>query len=87
MPRGGTNYIPRPDGNFDGWANHYNEAVHKFYEAQGLDVSELKPLETASAACAGQSARSAESINGDTESSLTTSPVPMRRFRRGSPTS
>ncbi|MFO0858381.1 MAG: hypothetical protein U0640_13615 [Phycisphaerales bacterium] len=47
MARGGTNYIPRPDGDFSAWANNYNEAVHKFYEAQGLDVSELKPLETA----------------------------------------
>ncbi len=47
MPRGGTNYMPRPDGDFSAWANNYNEAVHKFYEAQGLDVSELKLLETA----------------------------------------
>lgn len=47
MPRGGTNYMPRPDGDFSAWANHYNEAVHKFYEAQGLDVTELKPLEEA----------------------------------------
>lgn len=47
MPYGGTNYMPRPDGDFSAWANNYNEAVHKFYEAQGLDVSELKPLEEA----------------------------------------
>lgn len=42
-----TNYIPRPDSDFAAFADHYNEAVHKFYEAQGLDTSELKPLETA----------------------------------------
>jgi hypothetical protein len=39
--------IPRPDSDFAAYANHYSEAVHKFYEAQGLDVSELKPLEDA----------------------------------------
>jgi hypothetical protein len=40
-------YIPRPDGDFSAWANHYVEAVHKFWEAQGLDVTDLKPLDDA----------------------------------------
>jgi predicted NBD/HSP70 family sugar kinase len=40
-------YIPRPDGDFTAWANNYNEAVHKFWEAQGLDLNDLKPLEQA----------------------------------------
>lgn len=35
-----------------------------------------------SASCAGQAERAAESIGEDTESWLTPSPVPMRRFRR-----
>ena len=47
MARGTSNYIPRPDGNFSAWANHYYEAVKKFYDAQGFDPTDLKPLETA----------------------------------------
>ena len=43
-------YIPRPDGDFSAWANNYNVAVHKFWEAQGLDPTDLKPLEEAIAA-------------------------------------
>jgi hypothetical protein len=33
-------YIPRPDGDFSAWANHYVEAVHTFWEAQGLDLTD-----------------------------------------------
>lgn len=40
-------YIPRPDGDFSAWANHYVEAVHKFWQDQGLDVTDLKPLDDA----------------------------------------
>jgi hypothetical protein len=40
-------YIPRPDGDFSAWANHYAEAVHKFWQANGLDDSDLKPLDDA----------------------------------------
>jgi hypothetical protein len=44
MARGTSNYIPRPDGNFSAWANHYYEAVKKFYDSQGLDPDLLTPL-------------------------------------------
>ncbi len=47
MARGGSNYIPRPDGNFSAWANHYYDAVKKFYDAQGLDPDLLTPLQKA----------------------------------------
>ena len=29
MARGGSNYIPRPDGDFNRWANHYYDAVEQ----------------------------------------------------------
>lgn len=47
MARSGEHYMPRPDGNFSAWANHYYEAVKKFYDAQGFDPTDLKPLEEA----------------------------------------
>jgi len=40
-------YIPRPDGDFSAWANHYYQAAKKWWDAQGLDANDLKPLETA----------------------------------------
>lgn len=36
--------IPRPDANFAAYANHYYEAVKKFYKTQGLDPDLLTPL-------------------------------------------
>ncbi len=39
--------IPRADGDFASYANHYYEAVKKWWDAQGLDPTDLKPLETA----------------------------------------
>ncbi len=47
MARSGEHYMPRPDGDFAAWANQYYEAVKKFYDAQGFDPTDLKPLETA----------------------------------------
>lgn len=47
MARSGEHYIPRPDGDFAAWANHYSEAVEKFYIAQGLDPGALIPLKEA----------------------------------------
>jgi len=47
MPRGGTNYMPRPDGDFSAYSNHYYEAVEKFYNVQGLDPSDLTDLKKA----------------------------------------
>jgi len=40
-------FLPRPDGDFSAWANHYYEAVKQWWEANGLDPTDLKPLETA----------------------------------------
>ena len=39
--------IPRADGGFAAYANHYYEAVKKWWDTQGLDPADLKPLETA----------------------------------------
>ena len=47
MARGGSNYIPRPDGDFSAWAQHYYDAVSKFYEEQGFDQELLTPLKKA----------------------------------------
>jgi hypothetical protein len=39
--------IPRADGDFAAYANHYYEAVEKFWSVQGLDQTDLKPLKEA----------------------------------------
>ena len=44
MARSGEHYMPRPDGNFAAWANHYYDAVKAFYDKQGLDPDLLTPL-------------------------------------------
>ena len=47
MARSGEHYMPRPDGDFAAWANHYYDAVSKFYEEQGFDQELLTPLKKA----------------------------------------
>ena len=47
MARGNSNYIPRPDGNFSAWVQHYYGAVEKWWSVNGFDDSELKPLKDA----------------------------------------
>lgn len=47
MPYGGTNYIPRPDGDFSAFSNHYYEAVEKWWNVQGLDLNDLIDLKKA----------------------------------------
>jgi hypothetical protein len=39
--------IPRADGNFAAYANHYYDAVKAWWDQQGLDGSDLKPLQNA----------------------------------------
>lgn len=39
--------IPRADGDFAAYANHYYDAVEKFWSEQGLDPTDLKPLKDA----------------------------------------
>ena len=40
-------FIPRPDGDFNAWANHYYPAVKAWWDAHGLDTSARAPLEAA----------------------------------------
>ena len=47
MPRGGTTYMPRPDGDFSAWAQHYYDAVEKWYSVQGFDPNDLTNLKKA----------------------------------------
>ena len=47
MARSGEHYMPRPDGDFGAWANHYYDAVEKWYSVQGFDPNELKALKEA----------------------------------------
>jgi len=47
MARGTSNYIPRPDGDFSAWANHYYDAVEKWYSVQGFDKDLLAALKKA----------------------------------------
>ena len=47
MARSGEHYMPRPDGDFAAWANHYYDAVEKWYSVQGFDPNELKALKEA----------------------------------------
>jgi hypothetical protein len=42
--------FPRPDADFAAYMNNYYEAVKKWWETQGLDENDLKPLEEALAA-------------------------------------
>lgn len=53
MARSGEHYMPRPDGDFAAWANHYYDAVEKWWSVNGFDDSELKPLKDALSAWAG----------------------------------
>lgn len=39
--------IPRADGDFAAYANHYLDAVKAWWDQQGLDTTDLKPLEEA----------------------------------------
>lgn len=50
MARTSPHYMPRPDADFAAWADQYNEAVHNYYQQQGLADPSLKPLEDALAA-------------------------------------
>lgn len=47
MARGGSNYIPRPDGTFSSWADQYYKAVETWWSVNGFDENELKPLKDA----------------------------------------
>ncbi|MBX9735579.1 MAG: hypothetical protein K2X32_01520 [Phycisphaerales bacterium] len=40
-------FIPRPDADFSTWANHYAAAVKKWWAVQGLEETDLKPLNEA----------------------------------------
>lgn len=44
--------IPRPDGDFTAWSAQYVESVKKFWSVNGLDETDLKPLNEGRAAWA-----------------------------------
>ncbi len=52
MPRGGSNYIPRPDGVFNAWSSQYATSVKDWWSLQGLEESQIEPLSDARAAFA-----------------------------------
>lgn len=45
-----SRYMPRPDADFGAWANHFDPAVKEWWDAHGLDTTDLKPLNDALAA-------------------------------------
>jgi hypothetical protein len=45
-----TTYIPRPDADFSAFAEHFYQAVEKWWQVQGLSETDLKPLKDALAA-------------------------------------
>ena len=47
MARSGEHYMPRPDGDFSAWAQHYYDAVEKWYSVQGFDPNDLTNLKKA----------------------------------------
>src|SRR5205085_2547980 len=40
MPRGGSNYIPRPDGGFDSWVRNFGDALNAL--GPGLGVAPVR---------------------------------------------
>jgi hypothetical protein len=42
-----TTYIPRPDADFSAFAGHFYDAVEKWWQVQGLNQTDLKPLKDA----------------------------------------
>lgn len=47
MPRGGTNFIPRPDADAAAWAENFYWAMSDWWTEQGLDPAELKTVKDA----------------------------------------
>ena len=47
MSRSGEHYMPRPDANFGAWANHYYDAVEKWWKANGFNTDDLSALKKA----------------------------------------
>lgn len=92
MPRGGTNYMPRPDGDFSAYSNHYYEAVEKFYNTQGLDPDLLIDLKKALDAwnatyaahvTAQQRAEGARAAKQDARAALEAEIRPVTNFVQG----
>ncbi|MDP1661048.1 MAG: hypothetical protein Q8L55_03955 [Phycisphaerales bacterium] len=49
MPPRNTNYMPRPDGDFESWIANFLPAVDDFWTEQGLDKNDLDALKDAAA--------------------------------------
>jgi hypothetical protein len=94
MARGTSNYIPRPDGNFAAWANHYYEALSKWWEANGFNIDDLtnlkKALETWNAqypahVAAQQRAEAARQAKDQARAELEREIRPVTNFVQGYP--
>lgn len=47
MPPRNTNYIPRPDGDFDSWALQFRDSVEPFWKGNGLSEELFDTMKTA----------------------------------------
>ncbi len=92
MPRGGSNYIPRPDGDFSTFSNHYYQAVENFWAVQGLDINDLLDLKTAlelwnemypAHVAAQQTAEGARAAKDDARAALEKQIRPVTNFVQG----
>ncbi len=94
MPRGGKNYIPRPDGDFTAWANHYYAAMEAFYDEHGFDPALLADLKDALGAwneryrshvAARAAAEGARAAKDDARAALEREVRPVTNFVQGYP--
>lgn len=86
--------FPRPDADFAAYMNNYFEAVKKWWDTQGLDPTDLKPLEEALAAwntnfpahvAAQQRAEAARQNKDEARRALETQARPVTSFIQGYP--
>lgn len=47
MPRGGSNYIPRPDADFAAWVAQYYDVIKPWWDDHKLAPEDLQPLQDA----------------------------------------
>lgn len=94
MARSGEHYMPRPDGDFGAWVNHYYDAVKKWWNEQGFEETDLKPLQAALAAwqkdypahvAAQQRAEGARQANYAARAALEKEVRPVTNFVQGYP--
>lgn len=95
MSRNPTNYIPRPDGDFSAWSNHYYDAVEAWWNEQGLAGDGLDALKNALLAwnaaypahvAAQQQAEGARAAKDDARRALEREIRPITNFVQTYPT-